>query len=193
MGWPHWCRRSYTRMRSRVTSLSSAAARGIKRHSAYRSQFLVVKYPWHPLYGKRVPLNRRAERRDCNVVHVEVRDGLSRELPAWMFDASVCVGMKLGPPQVSAEALTTLREALSAQRELGAAGRSSGCSGEEGQSDEAIVKDFKEATSARTVARRPVRTKRGTARGGNKGSGRPTTGSDGRKNGRTSIRRGRRK
>jgi len=56
----------------------------------------VIEYPWHPLHGKKVPLYRRAGRRGHEVVHVEVREGLSRELPAWMFDAAICAQMVAG-------------------------------------------------------------------------------------------------
>src|SRR3954467_223885 len=80
----------------------------IKRDSAYRLGFVVVEYRWHPLYGKKLRLFRRTAHSGAAVVHVEVSGTVSRELPAWMVDGSICRGMELGPPTVSIAALNEL-------------------------------------------------------------------------------------
>ena len=85
---------------------------GIKRDSAYRLGFGVVEYSWHPLYGKKLRLFRRTAHGGAAVVHVDVSGTVSRELPAWMVDGSICRGMKLRPPQVSINALNELRLAV---------------------------------------------------------------------------------
>lgn len=110
---------------------------GIKRHSAYRSLFIVIEYPWHPLNGERVKLFRRTGRRGKEVIHVEARDGISRELPLWMADAAVCAAMSKGSVQVSIEALIELREVLSAQSHRLPLNASLGPSQQEGNPDEA--------------------------------------------------------
>src|SRR5215469_9496797 len=89
---------------------------GTKRDSAYRSGFVVVEYRWHPLYGKRLRVFRRTAHDGAAVVHVEASGTVSRELPAWMVDGSICGGMELGPPQVSIAALNELRLAIGARR-----------------------------------------------------------------------------
>ena len=90
----------------------SPTAGGIKRDSAYRCEFAVVEYRWHPLHGKRLLVIRRTGRRGSEVLHVETRRGIAKELPAWMFDRATCSTMSLGPPQDSIEALLELREIL---------------------------------------------------------------------------------
>ncbi len=95
-----------------ICSCSSANV-GNKRHSTYRSQFVTIEYPWHPLHGKRVPLLRRVGRGTEEFVHVEARRGVSRELPAWMCDASACAAISKGTPRVTIEALNELRDVLS--------------------------------------------------------------------------------
>ena len=93
----------------------SPAGGGIKRDSAYRLGFVVVEYRWHPLHGKKLRLFRRTVHGGAAVVHVEASGTISRELPAWMVDGSICGGMELGPAQVSIAALNELRRALDAK------------------------------------------------------------------------------
>jgi hypothetical protein len=40
-------------------------------HSAYRSRFVVVAYPWHPLYGQRVRVYRRQGRAGRQILYIE--------------------------------------------------------------------------------------------------------------------------
>jgi hypothetical protein len=74
--------------------------------------FVAVEYRWHPLFGKELRLFRRTAHAGAAVVHVEASGTVSRELPAWMVDSSICKGMELGPPQVSIAALNELRLAI---------------------------------------------------------------------------------
>ena len=79
------------------------------RHSAYRSQFVVVVYPWHPLHGQRVRVYGRQGRAGRQILYIEVRPGLSREIPAWMCDAAVCAAITSGSPRIPVDVLTELR------------------------------------------------------------------------------------
>ena len=85
---------------------------GTARHSAYRSQFVVVTYPWHPLHGQRVRVYGRQRRAGRQILYIEVQPGLSREIPAWMCDAAVCATISSGPPRIAVAALTELRAVL---------------------------------------------------------------------------------
>ena len=86
------------------------------RHSPYRSRHVVVHYQWHPLHGKRVPLLRTATRRDREeMIHIEARAGMSREMPAWMCDEAACAAMSRGEPLAEVAALIELREVLTAR------------------------------------------------------------------------------
>src|SRR6201987_2658870 len=60
--------------------LTRPAIAGTARHSAYRSQFVVVTYPWHPLHGQRVRVYGRQRRAGRQILYIEVQPGLSREI-----------------------------------------------------------------------------------------------------------------
>src|ERR1700731_270633 len=106
------------RCRSRASSrnapmrLTRPATAGPARHSAYRSQFVVVAYPWHPLHGQRVRVYGRQRRAGRQILYIEVRPGLSREIPAWMCDAAVCATISSGPARIAVAGLTELRAVL---------------------------------------------------------------------------------
>src|SRR5207248_1343157 len=91
------------------------ATAGTARHSAYRSQFVVVTYPWHPLHGEQVRVYGRQGRAGRQIVYIEVQPGLSREIPAWMCDAAVCAAITSGSPRIAIDALTELRAVLDAR------------------------------------------------------------------------------
>ena len=156
-----------------------------KRHSTYRSQEVVIEYRWHPLYGKRVPLFRRAPRRGSEVVHVVVPRELSRELPAWMCDAAVCAAMSLGPPQVSITALTELRAVLTARSIELAVGGSLNSSQKKGGSDEATERRITQTTGAVSRTREQTPVTRAHARGNRSGACRSSAGSTRRRRRRT--------
>src|SRR3954471_3538503 len=82
------------------------------RHSAYRSQFVVVAYPWHPLHGQRVRVYGRQGRAGRQILYIEVQPGLSRELPAWMCDGAACASITSGSAQIAVAGLIELRAIL---------------------------------------------------------------------------------
>jgi hypothetical protein len=77
---------------------------------------------------------------------VDIHEGLCRELPDWMFDASLCRAMVLGRPQVCLEALKELRVILLNSR-FDSAG-SWNCLKKEGWSDETTGQSGSETTTA---------------------------------------------
>src|SRR4051812_46203388 len=77
-------------------------------HSAYRLGFVRIAYPWHPLYGRRLRVGQRTTRRAADLLLVEERIGVLRELPAWMCDEAACAAMTPGPPAVAIAALNDL-------------------------------------------------------------------------------------
>src|SRR5436305_13072546 len=92
--------------------LTLPAIAGTARHSAYRSQFVVVAYPWHPLYGQRVRVYGRQGRAGRQILYIEVQPGLSREVPAWMCDTAACAEVSCGSPRLAIAALTEPRAVL---------------------------------------------------------------------------------
>src|SRR5688500_9399858 len=79
----------------------------------YCAAFGVERNALYPLHGKKVALFRRTGRHGNQVVHLELKRKYSRELPAWMIDASIYGAMTVGSPQVSASALNELRAVIS--------------------------------------------------------------------------------
>src|SRR4051812_40308103 len=92
----------------RERSLSSDPSEHTAHHSAYRLGFARIAYPWHPLYGRRLRVGQRTTRRAADLLLVEERIGVLRELPAWMCDEAACAAMTPGPPAVSIAALNDL-------------------------------------------------------------------------------------
>jgi len=135
-------------MSSADTCLSLQAGAGIKRDSAYRLGFVVVEYRWHPLYGRKLRLFRRTAHGGAAVVHVEASGIVSRELPAWMVDGSICRGMELGPPEVSIAALNELRLAIDVKRKAADPPALVSSMVKERESCEAAVKNISPAVKA---------------------------------------------
>jgi hypothetical protein len=110
-----------------VAICSSFAAGGAKhRHSAYGLRFATVSYRWRPLFGRTLQVSpfRRGKALTC--IYTHERPDLCRELPNWMFDEGYCVGLTLGPPEISIDGLDELAAVLallSAHRNQGAHSR----------------------------------------------------------------------
>lgn len=140
------------------------------RHSAYRSQFVAVAYPWHPLHGQHVRIYGRQGRAGRQILYIEVQPGLSREIPAWMCDAAVCATISVGSPRIGIDALTELRAVLDTHSAERSRGGSLNSSTTMGGSDET---SFRQSTHARSRQRRKTSfAGRGTA-GAAPGVGRP--------------------
>jgi hypothetical protein len=84
-------------------------------HSAHVGQEIVVRYRWHPYYGRRIRVHYSEQRASGCVVHFEIEAGVVAALPAWMFDASICASMSLGRPRVSTAVLCDLHRLLQAR------------------------------------------------------------------------------
>jgi hypothetical protein len=74
----------------------------------------VIKYRWHPLYGREVGRQYSEHRARGEVVHVETAPGNVIVVPAWMLDPIVCGGMRLGEPHLDLVALQDLDRLLAA-------------------------------------------------------------------------------
>ncbi len=70
---------------------------------------MVVAYPWHPLHGQRVRVYSRQGRAGRQILYIEVRPGLSREIPVWMCDTAVCAAITAGSAQIAVAGLIELR------------------------------------------------------------------------------------
>ncbi len=99
-------------IRTLVISTFLGAAAPNKRHSAYSLRSATIAYPWHPLFGRTLQVAPFRRGKDLKCIYTEERRGFSREVPNWMFDESYCVGMALGPPQISIDGLNELAVVL---------------------------------------------------------------------------------
>ncbi len=79
---------------------------------AAKSSSKSTAYPWHLLTGRTFQVFPYRRGKGLRCVYTDERPDLCRELPNWMFDASYCVGMKLGSPEVSIEGLNQLAAVL---------------------------------------------------------------------------------
>jgi hypothetical protein len=84
-----------------------------------------VSYPWHPLHGQRVRVYGRKGRAGCQILYIEVRPGLSREIPEWMCDTAICAAITSGSARVAIAGLIELRAVLDNRSIEVAADRSS--------------------------------------------------------------------
>ena len=111
-----WCSSTSGRIRSAAICSCSAASAANDRHSAYSFRSATIAYPWHPLAGRTLHVSPFRRGKDLTCIYTDERPDLSRELPNWMFDASYCSGMKLGPPEISVDGLTELAALLATLR-----------------------------------------------------------------------------
>jgi hypothetical protein len=87
-------------------------------HDTHKTVFREVQYRWHPWHGQRVLVQSEARRSSGAVLRC-VREDLNSspalEIPAWMFDSSICSQMKHhSAGYVSSAALLVLKDLLSA-------------------------------------------------------------------------------
>jgi hypothetical protein len=92
----------------------SAASETNDRHSVYNLRFATIAYPWHPLTGRTLQVSAFRRGKDLKCIYTDEPPDLCRELPNWMFDASYCASMTLGPPEISIEGLNKLSSVLTA-------------------------------------------------------------------------------
>src|SRR3954453_7160750 len=102
------CVRRWAPIHSRARFTCSGPNAHTAHHSAYRLGFARIAYPWHPLYGRRLRVGQRTTRGAADLLLVEERIGVLRELPAWMCDEAACAAMTPGPPAVAIAALNDL-------------------------------------------------------------------------------------
>ncbi len=85
--------------------------------NAHGTMFRELLYPWHPWFARRVAVHEAIGKSKDLVFRCTLSGsdaGRSVEVPAWMFDRTVCAAARLtAAPYVSAAALSALRDLLS--------------------------------------------------------------------------------
>ena len=82
----------------------------IQLHNAYAVETVTIYYRWHPLFGLNLPVRMRREDRAGQRIYCE-SDGKIYPIPSWMLSPE-CLQLLLGPPLISAEALSELHDLL---------------------------------------------------------------------------------
>src|SRR5206468_7409838 len=83
-------------------------------HSAHHTEQVTVHYPWHPLHGQTI-LVQRSVRHGRDVWLCEHDQGTAA-IPVWMTDRVACAAVSLGPVLVSVDALLELASLVAATR-----------------------------------------------------------------------------
>ena len=84
--------------------------------NAHGTIFRELLYPWHPWFAHRVAVHEAIGKPNEVVFRCTLSGsdaGRSAEIPAWMFDRTVCAAARLtAAPYVNATALSALRDLL---------------------------------------------------------------------------------
>src|SRR5438105_15801498 len=75
-------------------------------HSAHHTEHVTIHYPWHPLHGQTVLVQRSV--RHGRDVWLCAPDQQTAAIPVWMTDRVACAALSVGPVLVSVDALTAL-------------------------------------------------------------------------------------
>ena len=79
-----------------------------QKHSAHGPEVVKVHYPFHPLHGQSLRVQRRAKLPNGEYIFCELPDGSIGGLPSWIADATKTSDFTAGPPLTSAAALGQL-------------------------------------------------------------------------------------
>ena len=96
-----------------MPSDSSLGSHTIHPHNAHCFETVTVYYRWHPLFGLSLPVHRRRKSSNGERVFCQLPDGKFCSLPSWMLRPD-CAQFSLGSPLISVEALSELRNLLTA-------------------------------------------------------------------------------
>src|SRR3954453_6614893 len=83
-----------------------------QKHNAHGPEIIQVHYPFHPLYGQTLRVQRRVKFPRGEYLYCELPDGTIGAFPAWMADVARSADFTVGPPLASTAALADLRALL---------------------------------------------------------------------------------
>jgi len=91
----------------------SAAPLWRRRYNTHKVDFVIVYYPWHPLYSQKIKIVSTLNRGGEIFYKVRLKDTSYIELPFWMADKEWCQQFKLQTePYCSVRALLNLKQLL---------------------------------------------------------------------------------
>src|ERR1700755_501864 len=83
-----------------------------QKHNAHGSKSVKIHYPFPPLHGQSLRVQRRVKLPKGEYVFCELPDGTIGGFPSWIADPAKCPNFIVGSPLTSAAALGQLRALL---------------------------------------------------------------------------------
>ena len=101
-------------MRLRRARLADGSYRShtSQKHNAHEPEVIKIHYPFHPLFGQILRVQRRMKSPKREYLFCELPDGTVGGFPSWVADASRNAGFVVGSPMTSVMALAELRALL---------------------------------------------------------------------------------
>lgn len=83
-----------------------------QKHNAHGPEVIKIHYPFHPLHGQSLRVERRAKLPKGEYIFCELPDGTIGGFPSWIADPTKSANFTIGSPMTSASALAELRKLL---------------------------------------------------------------------------------
>jgi hypothetical protein len=83
-----------------------------QKHNAHSPEVVKIYYPFHPLHGQSLRVERRAKLSKGAYIFCELPDGTIGGFPSWIADPTKSPTFTVGPPLTAAVALAELRKLL---------------------------------------------------------------------------------
>jgi len=83
-----------------------------QKHNAHGPEKINIHYRFHPLFGQRLRVERRAKLASGEYIFCELPDGTIGGFPSWITDPATNANVSVGAPLTSAAALAELRTLL---------------------------------------------------------------------------------
>jgi hypothetical protein len=95
-----------------------------QKHNAHGPEVIKIHYPFHPLHGQSLRVERRAKLPKGEYIFCELPDGTIGGFPSWIADPTRSSNFTVGPALTSAAALAelwTLLDSLHSNSQRGTA------------------------------------------------------------------------
>src|ERR1700722_18713947 len=83
-----------------------------QKHNAHSPEVIKIHYPFHPLHGQSLRVERRSKLPKGEYIFCQLPDGTIGGLPSWIADTTKSTNFSVGPAMTSAAALAELRKLL---------------------------------------------------------------------------------
>jgi hypothetical protein len=83
-----------------------------QKHNAHGPELIKIHYPFHPLHGQSLRVERRAKLPKGEYIFCELPDGTIGGFPSWIADPTKSPSFTIGSVLTSAAALAELRTLL---------------------------------------------------------------------------------